>query len=206
MDFSTWLAFVATYTVISLVPGPSVFMVLGQSLFRGLRPALICVAGDVLGGIFVMSFSFLGVGAILAASSQMFLLVKWAGVAYLAYLGVSMIREARQIDAADLKQNFAASPQESLRAGFFTGLLNPKAIVFYMAFLAQFIDPKSDQITQFIILVITASCLVALVLGGYAVLAARVSRFFQSPRTRRRLGIAGGGFLLGSSIMMASTR
>lgn len=208
MDFSTWFTFVVTYTVISIILGPSVFMVLGQSVFRGPSAARACIVGDVLGGIFVMSFSYLGVGAILAASSQLFFLVKWAGVAYmaLAYLGFSMIREAQGLDSTAISNDVTTDIKGSLRAGFFTGLFNPKAIIFYMAFLAQFIDPHVDQMTQFMILMMTASFVVALVLGAYALLAVRASRVFKSVRARRRIGFASGSFFLGGSVMMASTR
>lgn len=89
MELSTWLTFVVTYTIISLIPGPSVFMVLGQSVTKGLPAASRCILGDLLGGVVVMSLSYIGVGSILAASAQLFLVVKWAGVAYLAYLGIS---------------------------------------------------------------------------------------------------------------------
>ena len=91
MSAETWFAYVLAYILISLVPGPSVFMVIGQSLSRGLGAALYCIAGDLLGGIVVMSMAYLGLGTILAASSEVYAVIKWAGVAYMAYLGVSQI-------------------------------------------------------------------------------------------------------------------
>lgn len=91
-------------------------------------------------------------------------------------------------------------------AGFLTGVLNPKAIMFYMAFLAQFIEPSAPQASQFLILMATSTVIVALVLGAYAVLATSVSARLQSLNARRRVGYAGGTFLLGGSAFMAVTR
>jgi hypothetical protein len=87
VKFELWLAFVAAYTVISIIPGPSVFMVTGQALTRGIKAAFLCILGDIVGGFFLIALSLFGVGAILAASSELFQLVKWAGVLYMAYLG-----------------------------------------------------------------------------------------------------------------------
>lgn len=96
MKLELWLVFAATYTVISIVPGPSVLMVTGQALSRGTRAAFLCILGELIGGVVLVGLSLFGVGAILAASSGLFLGVKWAGVFYMAYLGYRQIVEARQ--------------------------------------------------------------------------------------------------------------
>ena len=189
MELSTWLTFIVTYTIISLIPGPSVFMVLGQSITGGLPAASKCILGDLFGGIIIMILSYIGVGSILAASAQLFLLVKWTGVVYLAYLGISMIFEARKIDLESIKSENAILTKGSFKFGFFTGLLNPKAIIFYMSFLAQFINPVADPFPQFVILMLTSSFLVAIVLGGYATLALQARKTFQSVPARRRMGL-----------------
>ena len=84
MSVEVWLAYVAAYSVISLIPGPSVFMVLGQSLSRGLGAALYCIAGDLLEGIVVMTVAYAGLGTILAVSSDIYALIKWVCVGYMA--------------------------------------------------------------------------------------------------------------------------
>lgn len=98
------------------------------------------------------------------------------------------------------------STRGSLGAGFLTGVLNPKAIMFYMAFLAQFIEPNAPQLPQFLILMATSTIVVALVLGAYALLAAKASARLQSLKARRRIGYTGGSFILGGSAVMAVTR
>ena len=206
MKFELWLTFVAAYTVVSLLPGPSVFMVTAQALRRGLKPALLCVVGDLLGGIVLMTLSLVGVGAILAASATLFQIFKWLGVLYMAYLGACMIMEARRDPDVVAQGPSTATGAASLKIGFLTGVLNPKAIVFYMAFLSQFMDPAGNQLLQFSILMVTSSIVVGVVLSGYALAAARARQVFQSHAARRRFGYAGGGFMLGSSVLMATTR
>ena len=204
MSFENWIAYVIAYTVISIIPGPSVFMVIGQSVSRGTRAAMACIAGDLAGGVIVMAASYLGLGLILASSSFAFMAMKWVGVAYMAYLGIRQIIAARNFK--EVKDISNPSSKGSLSAGFLTGVLNPKAIMFYMAFLAQFITPTAPQLPQFLILMATSTVVVALVLGAYALLASRVSARLQSVKAHKRMSYAGGSFLLGGSAVMAATR
>lgn len=204
MSLDSWLTFVIAYAVISLIPGPSVLMVIGQALSRGKRAAIACILGDLVGGVFVMAASYLGLGLILASSALAFAIMKWAGVAYMAYLGLSQILAAKKLSEIELPTR--SSARGSLSAGFFTGVLNPKAIMFYMAFLAQFIDPTSPQFTQFLILMVSSTVVVAVVLGAYALLASKVSGYLKGVTARKRMGYAGGTCLLGGSAVMAATR
>lgn len=204
MLFENWITYVIAYAVISIIPGPSVFMVIGQSLSRGTRAAFACVMGDLAGGVIVMTASYLGLGLLLASSSIAFMALKWTGVAYMAWLGIMQVKAARNL--LETKEIDSTTSRGSLGAGFMTGVLNPKAIMFYMAFLAQFIEPTAPQLPQFLILMATSTLIVALVLGAYALLAARVSGHLQSLRARKRMGYAGGSCLLGGSVLMAATR
>ncbi|WP_415400797.1 LysE family translocator [Tateyamaria sp. SN3-11] len=205
MSIEVWLAYVAAFTLLSVIPGPSVFMVIGQSLSRGIRTALFCIVGDLLGGIVMMTIACIGLGTLLAASSGVYLLVKWAGVAYMAWLGITQILTARGMVEADLTTPATSAIRAaSLRAGFLTGILNPKAILFHVAILAQFINPAFPLTPQFLILMATSTTIVLIVLGAYAILAAQARKTFQSLRARKRMGYAGGSFLLGGSALMAS--
>ena len=204
MHFDSWITYVIAYAVISIVPGPSVLMIIGQALSRGKRAAIACIFGDLLGGIFVMTASYLGLGLILASSALAFAVMKWVGVAYMAYLGLSQIIAARKISEIELLTQ--PSTRGSLGAGFLTGVLNPKAIMFYMAFLAQFIDPAAAQLPQFLILMVSSTAVVAIVLGAYALMATRISDYLKGVKARKQMGYAGGTFLLGGSAVMAVTR
>ena len=145
-------------------------------------------------------------GTVLASSSGVYTVIKWVGVGYMAWLGLSQIFEAKRINEADLV--IAASPEiraGNLRSGFLIGVLNPKAILFYVAFLAQFMNPENAMTPQFLILMATSTVTVFIVLGGYALLAAQARRTFQSLRARKRMGYAGGSCLLGGSAFIASS-
>lgn len=204
MPIENLIAYVIAYAVISIIPGPSVFMVVGQTLSRGKFGGMLCIAGDLAGGAIVMTTSYLGLGLVLASSSLAFTTLKWVGVVYMAYLGLAQILESRQL--SDIRPAVKTSARGSLGAGFLTGILNPKAIMFYMAFLAQFIEPTAPQLPQFLILMTASTVVVALVLGSYVVLAAKASAQLQSIHARKRVGYVGGSCILGGSAVMAMTR
>ncbi|MEP2557351.1 MAG: LysE family translocator [Rhizobiaceae bacterium] len=205
MSIDVWLAYATAFLVLSLIPGSSVFMALAQSLSRGFKAACYCIAGDMLGGIVVMTVAYAGLGTILAASSEIYTLIKWAGVAYLVWMGISQIVNARRLNDADIKiSTTAVHLSGGFRAGFLTGVLNPKAILFYVAFLAQFIDSSLPMAPQFLILLATSSLIVLLVLGAYAWLAAVARKALNSLRARKRMGYVGGALLLGGSALMAT--
>lgn len=203
MSLENWLTYVIAYAVISVIPGPSVLMVVGQSLSRGPRAAMACIAGDLAGGVIVMTASYWGLGVVLASSGFAFAAMKWAGVIYMAYLGVVQIVVAQRLNRIEPA---GRSSSGGVRAGFLTGVLNPKAIMFYMAFLVQFIDPAAPVLPQFLILMASSTAIVALVLGGYALLAGQAAARLRSVRARKRAGYLGGGCLLGGSAVMAATR
>jgi len=174
--------------------------------------------GDLAGGVSVMTASYLGLGAVLAASSEMFMVVKWVGVFYMAVLGVMQIREARR-EGRFARPHDGASEEHgavidrakqgvwrSLRAGFLTGVLNPKVILFYMAFLSQFIDPTGSRTSQFMILMVTSLVIVAGVLCSYVFAASRVQLLLKGKKARQYLGYGGGGLMLGGSAIMAASR
>jgi len=206
LKLELWLTFVATYTAISIVPGPSVLMVTGQALSRGNKAAFLCILGELAGDAVLVGLSLFGAAAILAASSELFQIVKWTGILYMAYLGYGQITEARRGDLDVSQQARKADGISSLKAGFFTAVLNPKAIIFYVAFLSQFLDSNTSIYSQFAIVVATSTVIVGVTLGGYALLAAQARKTFQSTKARRRFGYTGGGFLIGGSLFMAATR
>ena len=205
MSLDVWLAYVAAVTILSLIPGPSVFMAISQSLSKGLSASFYSIVGNLLGGIVMMTVAYVGLGTILATSSWVYTVIKWMGVGYMAWLGLSQILAARRMNEADLIMT--ASPEvraSSLSSGFLIGVLNPKAVLFYVAFLAQFMNPEKAMTPQFLILVATSTVNVFIVLGGYALLAAQARRFFQSLRARKRMGYTGGSCLLGGSAFMTT--
>jgi len=205
MSIDMWLAFVVASTILTLIPGPCVLLVVSQSITKGMSAALMCIIGDIVGGAVLMVLSLAGVGAILATSAVLFTAFKWLGVCYMAYLGLCQIIAAKKSTAQSKKVDQQYVTIGSFKAGFFASLLNPKAIVFYMAFLPQFMTPENDTFLQFSILIITSSIVVGIILAGYALIASRVRESFQSEVSKKYFNYSGGGFLIGSSVLMAST-
>jgi threonine/homoserine/homoserine lactone efflux protein len=201
MDTTTWLAFVAAATAMLLIPGPTIMLVIGQSLGGGARNALPLAAGVALGDLTAMTLSLAGLGALLAASAAAFTVLKWAGAAYLVYLGVKMWR-------APVTQQ-AAPPLpagRAMRQAYVVTALNPKGIVFFVAFVPQFLDPARPFVGQAAILVATFVALAAANAAAYAVLAARLSGAVRRPGLRRALNRAGGAVLVGAGLTVALRR
>ncbi|PCI85829.1 MAG: lysine transporter LysE [Hyphomicrobiales bacterium] len=206
MTIETWLAFVFASVVVTLIPGPCVLLLIGQSLTRGVKAAFSSILGVLIGDIFLIILSLLGVGAILAASAELFQVVKWAGVAYMAYLGFCSIRDANKNSESAINKDHVADFSKSFRDGFVSAALNPKGIIFYMAFLAQFMNPAANMMVQILILVVTSTIVVGVILVAYVLAAARAKKIFNSQKTRRNMNYTSGGFFLGGSVLMATTR
>ncbi|MGS0727437.1 LysE family translocator [Shewanella sp. 0m-11] len=204
MSIEIWLAFVVASSVLTLIPGPCVLLVISQSITKGMPAALLCIVGDVFGGIVLMMLSLVGVGAILATSTTLFVILKWLGVTYMAYLGYCQIIEAKNTAPNIDTYKKKASNISSFKSGFIASSLNPKAIAFYMAFLPQFTNPEGDTFLQFTILIITSSVVVGGILACYALLASNASKVFKYEKSKKYFGFTGGGFLIGSSMYMAT--
>lgn len=206
MTLELWMAFVIAYTIISIIPGPSVLLVVNQALTGGVRAAFMCIMGELLGGVVLIGLALFGVGSVLAASPQLFQIVKWAGVAYMAYLGISQIMNAKTHASIDRSHRASVDVVASFKAGLFTAILNPKAIAFYVAFLSQFLTPDAGLATQFTIVVASSTVVVFVALGAYALLAVQAKRIFRNRQTHKKFGYVGGGCLLGGSMWIALTR
>ena len=200
MEFTLWLAFASACFVLSVIPGPSVLVVTSQSITNGWRAAFVCIAGELLGGVCLMVASLLGVGAALAASPLAFLGVKWFGVGFLLYLGVKALKSA-----IAPKDHPAEAPRGSFSAGFWTSVLNPKSLVFYLAFFAQFVDAAKPLALQYMLLVVTAVMVAGAVLAGYALLAARLKPIIAAPSAQRKVsGVSGVLYILGGTLVAMS--
>jgi len=201
MDPTLWLAFVAAAFVILIIPGPTILLVIGQSLGGGARNSLPLVAGVALGDLTAMTLSLAGMGALLAASATAFTAVKWVGAAYLVWLGLKMWRAPVTAEAAP-----PLPAGRALREAWLVTALNPKGIVFFVAFVPQFIDPASPFAAQAAILVATFVTMAAANALVYAMLASRLSGAVRRPDLRRLLNRVGGGVLMGAGLAIALRR
>ncbi|MDF2235856.1 LysE family translocator [Albimonas sp. CAU 1670] len=203
MDLGLWLAFAAASAVLVAIPGPTVLLVVGFALGEGRRSVPAAAAGVTLGDLIATSVSLAGMGAVLAASVTLYTIVKWAGAAYLVWLGVKMWRGAGGAGAGRALARRAPSRARMFRQAFLVTLLNPKGLVFFVAFAPQFIDPARGYAQQAAILVATFTVLgtVNAILWGLAAgeMRARVAR----PGVTAWMARIGGGGLIGAGALTA---
>ena len=203
MALNLWLTFVAACFVLSAIPGPSVLVVTNQSIAHGWRAALLCIAGELLGGVCLMLASLLGVGAAVAASPLAFLALKWFGVGFLLYLGVKALRAAI---LPATQQSMAPTRRASFGTGFWTSLLNPKSLVFYLAFFTQFLDTARPLPLQYALLISTAVAMAGVVLSIYALIAVWLRPYFSTPTAQRAVSGVSGSLYLAGGALVAVTR
>ncbi|WP_424978063.1 LysE family translocator [Leisingera sp. S232] len=206
MDLNLWLAFCAASIALLLIPGPTVLLVLSYALSKGRQVAVASALGVALGDFIAMSASLAGLGALVMASATLFSVLKWAGAAYLVWLGVKLWRSAPQ---AAIEQ-FA--PDSGIRARGVFGhaaavtALNPKSIAFFIAFVPQFIRPDAGLAPQFAVLIATFVGLAALNALAYALLADRLRKWIAQPAAAAAVTRTGGLALIGMGAATALLR
>ena len=201
MSLQVYLAFVAACIGLALIPGPVVTLVLANGLRYGTRAALINIAGVQAGLAIVIGIVAVGLTSLMATMGYWFDWVRFAGAAYLVWLGIKLIRspvEGVDADAPPPRGGFFLQ-------GFVVLLSNPKVLVFFGAFIPQFVDMNREHFSQVALLGITFMVTGAVTDSIYAVLAGRARRFFSAQRTRLVSRIS-GGFMVGGGIWLALTR
>ncbi len=206
MTLDIWLAFVAASAVLLIIPGPTILLVMSYALSQGRTVALATVAGVALGDLIAMSTSLLGLGAVVLASADLFMALKWIGAAYLIYLGVKLFRSAKTISLAELTDTGVISAGSVLRNTAAVTALNPKSIVFFIAFVPQFIRPENPLFAQFAILIVTFISLAAINSLAYALLADRLRMRIAQPTVLAGLSRFGGCTLIAMGIITATFR
>jgi threonine/homoserine/homoserine lactone efflux protein len=199
MPIELWLAFVAASAVLLVIPGPTILTVVSYSISHGRRANVPLVAAVALGDSTALVVSLLGLGALLATSAFWFTVVKWVGGSYLLYLGIRMLRAG--VSPADAPVPAAPGSRWRLFANtYIVTALNPKGIVFFVAFLPQFISPGADVGRQLWILAVTFVVMATINATLYAVFAASARRILASPRIERRFNFAGGSLLSAAGV------
>jgi threonine/homoserine/homoserine lactone efflux protein len=199
MQIETWLTFITVVFVFAIIPGPTVILVMGQAISYGRKSVTPLVAGVLCGDFVAMSLSLAGLGAILATSSTLYTILKWFGVVYLIYLGIKTWREEPKSESLQFKDS-DKSNLEMFRSSFLVTALNPKDIIFFVAFLPQFVSPTSDAMPQFIILMITFLSVISITITSFAIFAGRLRNRIQSYRAKKLFNKAGSCSLIGAGI------
>ena len=204
MSLHIYLAFVAACIALALLPGPVVTLLIANGLRHGTRAALINIAGVQTGLLIMIGIVAIGLTSLMATMGYWFNWVRLFGAAYLIWLGFKLIRFPVEGIGNE------AVPPPPPRGGFFLqGLLvlvsNPKLLIFFGAFLPQFMDMNRDHASQATLLGVTFMVIAAVTDGAYALLAGRARTLFSAKRTRLVSRIS-GSFMIGGGIWLALTR
>jgi len=204
MPLEHWLAFALASAILVAIPGPTVLLVISYALGHGRKSAAATVAGVALGDFTAMTASMLGLGAFLAASATLFTALKLIGAVYLVYMGVKLWR-------APVALPGVAPPTETNARRIFAHAyvvtaLNPKSIVFFIAFLPQFFATGRPVLPQMVIFEATFLVLATLNAAIYGVAASAARRTIRKPAVQRAVNRVGGSFLIGAGLLAATWR
>jgi threonine/homoserine/homoserine lactone efflux protein len=153
MELQTWLLYTLAALGLSLTPGPNGLLALTHGALYGTRKTVFTILGGSLGFTAIIGLSMFGIGALLAANLGLLVVLKWLGGAYLIFLGVQVWRSPPLAESRSEVRNSAG--MKLFRAGLLSAISNPKGILFFVAFLPQFINPASSLLIQFLIMAIT---------------------------------------------------
>jgi homoserine/homoserine lactone efflux protein len=208
MTLDGWLLFCATETVLCFTPGPAVLLVVSTALARGAGAGLAAGAGILAANAGYFALSATSLGAALAGSERLYVVITWLGAAYLVWTGAGMMlrrgsfgRGSESSHDGHVTLESRATP--SFRRGVITQAANPKAIVFFTALLPQFIDPSQPVVPQVVILGVSSIVIEFIVLGVYVAACHGARRWLGSPRFAPRLERAGGAFLAAAGLRLA---
>jgi threonine/homoserine/homoserine lactone efflux protein len=202
MSLEIYLAYVLACAVITLIPGPTVTVIIANSLAHGTRAGLANVAGTQLGLAAMMGILVVGLSSVIAAMGWLFDWVRIAGAIYLVWIGWKLLRAPEAL--ADPKN--AAVPRGGfVLQGFLVLMSNPKALLWFGAFIPQFVDPRGNYVAQIALLGVTAMAVALLSDGAYAVLTGRAGLLLRKDRVRL-VSRVGGSLLVGGGLWLALTR
>ncbi len=204
MDWNVWMMFVFMEGALTVTPGPAVLFVVSQGLRFRSAGALWSAVGILTANAVYFTVSGTGVGVLLVASGRLFTAIKWAGAGYLLYLGaVALLRPASLPGAAGADTCADCARRTLFLRGLVLQLSNPKALLFFVAILPQFIDRGRPIVLQIFVLGVTSIVLEFVVLTAYGAAAARAARIAMQPRfataTRRLSGV----LLVGAALNLA---
>lgn len=203
MSFEVWLTFVVTASVILVVPGPTNIYVVGQSLAYGRKASVPLSMGVIVGDAICITISLLGLSALLSVFSAIFIIIKYIGAMYLIYLGFKMVFSNTKSETPKNEANIYNS-KVLFRDVFLVNALNPKGIIFYSAFMPQFVSTQSSILVQFIVLASTFLGLALITVVFYSLVASKVSESFQSRKFLKAFNLAGGLSLICAGVYSAT--
>ncbi|QLY71662.1 homoserine/homoserine lactone efflux protein [Citrobacter freundii] len=204
MTFEWWFAYLLTSIVLSLSPGSGAINTMTTAISHGYRGAAASIAGLQTGlGIHIVLVG-VGLGTLFSRSVIAFEVLKWAGAAYLIWLGIQQWRAAGAIDLNTIANTQSRS--RLFKRAVFVNLTNPKSIVFLAALFPQFIMPQEPQLMQYVVLGVTTIVVDIIVMIGYATLATRIVGWIKGPKQMKALNKVFGSLFMLIGALLASAR
>ena len=194
MSFSNATTILITMFVLSIVPGPSVFLIIVRSMTSNLNQGLITIGGIVFANIIFIMLVVYGVGALVASMDGLYKIIKFSGSAYLFWLGVKLLMTKAKM--VEIEEVVESSWKANFIAGFIVTISAPRAILFYVSFLPNVIDLNKAKVPDVLLLMLIA----AIAVGGaklpYALLAYKSSLFLQEEKPKRVMNVLAGVVML----------
>ena len=200
MTIELWISFVFASVVLIAIPGTTNLMVMAYGFRHGKRAALYTVIGVGPGAVVAMALSYLGLGAVLAVSPRLFLFMKWVGAIYLVFMGISLWRTTPNLEEVIIEEENLSGKQITAHA-FAVSLLNPKHIIFYMAFVPQFISPDKPILQQMLLLGFMFLVLVFPINAAYALMSGTLRDFIENQRVLRIMNRTAGVMLMIAGVL-----
>ena len=203
MDWGLWAGFVAASLVVGLLPGPGVTSIVGYALTAGQRTALASVFGATVGNSIAMTLSLVGLGVLLAESPTAFSVLKWVGAAYLVGMGLYGILTAKRGSLEPGGEARTITPRAAFWGTVAITSVNPKTIIFFVAFTPQFISPAYGYWLQAGVLLATFCLVVTISDGFYAVTASWIAGYLKGPKVQLWSQRIGGMVLIVAGLLTA---
>jgi len=207
MNFDTWVIYALAVLILSASPGPSILLCMTKSVTEGFRASLFSVFGALLALVMIMTLSFTGLGVIITSSEILFDVVKWAGAAYLVYLGYKAFTSSEHTYHL-AKQDGKLTKSSGLKlfvSGFLVGASNPKAIVFFTALFPQFINQNETLPLQYLIFVSTFTVTELSWLLLYAYFGSKSSAWLTKKGRARTFNKVTGSIFMGAGVLLSTT-
>ena len=201
MTLTTSISLFIAMLILAVIPGPGIFAVVARSISSGFTQGLVTVAGIVCGDYVFILLSLYGLSALAQSLGDLFLVIKYAGAAYLCWLGWQMLK-AKPVNA-EIPVASSLSMVGNFMTGLLTTLSNPKAILFYVSFFPAFIDMQSVSLVDAGIIMLIATLSVGGVMAAYAYTANKARKLLGNVAATRALNITAGGMMFGSGALLA---
>jgi len=206
MSFDTWLMYLLAVIGICITPGPNILLAMSHSVEHGVKRTCVTALGCITATSSMAAISATGLGAILLASENAFLVMKYLGGAYLFYMGLSLWFKSENLSISDAQSSANVKPLRKLYAkGVIVSASNPKAIVFFGALFPLFLDPKAELIPQFSIMLATFLVFSYGIIMGFALITAKIAPFLRQSHVNKMFNRITGSLFMGIGVALAST-